>query len=61
MADLRGHIDRRFDSLETKLDDHLERLSKAEEAINWLKGHVKLSTAVGLAVIGSILGYIFKL
>lgn len=56
---LKAHVDARFDRLETKLDDHLQRLSKAEAAIEWLKGHVKLTTAIGLAVVGTVFGWWF--
>lgn len=59
--DLKDHIDARFDRLENKMDDHLERLSKAEEAIVWLKGHVKLVTAVGVACLGALATAFFRL
>lgn len=58
---LQEHIDRRFDGLddklerfEVKLDSHLERLSKAEASIEWLKGHAKIVTTVILTVAGFI-------
>ena len=56
---LRQHMDARFDRLEDKVDNHLERLSKAEAAIEWLKGHVKFTTAVGLAVVGTVMTWWF--
>ena len=56
---LKTHFDTRFDRLEDKLDNHdekltnhLERLSKAEEAIQWLRGHVKIVTAIGISMAG---------
>lgn len=50
----------RFDKLDDKIDNHLERISKAEEAIEWLRGHVKITTAIVLAVIGAVITYIFS-
>jgi archaellum component FlaC len=55
MDNLRNHIDTRFDSLEGKLDNHLDRISRNEEAINWLKGHVRIVTTVVVTVIGFLL------
>lgn len=59
---LKNHFDGRFDRLEDKLDvhdekltNHLERLSKAEEAIQWLRGHVKIVTTLGISVAGFLL------
>ena len=59
---LKNHFDGRFDRLEDKLDvhdekltNHLERLSKAEEAIQWLRGHVKIVTTIGISVAGFLL------
>lgn len=58
--DLRTHVDQRFDRLEVKLDDHLGRLSKAEEAIEWMKGHLKISTTFVLALVASALAAYFR-
>lgn len=44
----------RLDRIETKLDDHLQRVTKAESDIGWLRGHVKITTTVFLAVIGAL-------
>lgn len=52
LEDLRDHIDNRMDKFDNKLDNHLERLSKTEEAISWLKGHVKVSTTILITFIG---------
>ncbi len=46
--------------IEDKLDSHLERISRAEESIVWLKGHVKLVTALGLAIAGTLISIFFK-
>jgi archaellum component FlaC len=60
-------FDDRFDRLEgkidgigVKLDDHLERLSKTEESIVWLKGHVKFTLSIAIAVVGSLIVAILK-
>jgi len=57
--DLQHHIDKRFDSLdsrlervEEKLDDHLSRLAHAEASIEWIRGHAKVVTIVILSVAG---------
>lgn len=57
--DLQEHLDNRFDALdsrfervEAKLDNHLERLSKAEASIEWLRGNVKIVTTIILATAG---------
>lgn len=50
----------RFDKLENKLDSHLERLSKAEEAITWIRGHINFVTSIGLALVAAVLAFFFK-
>lgn len=54
-------IHTKLDSIEVKLDDHLERLSKAENSIEWLKTHLKGISTIGLTIIISALGYVAKL
>lgn len=56
---LQEYLDRRFDNLdnkferiESKLDNHLERLSRAEASIEWLRGNVKVVTTIILATAG---------
>ena len=56
--DLRQHLDARLDRIEGKLDTHLDRISRSEEAIAWLKGHVQFVTAIGIALVGGISTYI---
>ena len=51
----------KLESIEDKLDDHLERLSKAENSIEWLKMHLKGMTTIGLTIILSLLGYLAKI
>ncbi len=48
------HLDRRFDKLEEKLDKHLERISKAEVEVNWLKTASKYLAIVVLGVVGKL-------
>lgn len=37
--------------MSTKLDNHLERLTRAETNIEHLRGHIKVSTTIFLSVI----------
>jgi hypothetical protein len=53
-------MDGRFDALETKLDNHLERISKTEVAIEWLRGHVRLVTTIGITIVGFLLAHYFN-
>lgn len=48
-------IDARLDRIEQKLDSHLDRVSKNEADISWIKGHVKIVTTLAIAVLGTIL------
>jgi hypothetical protein len=59
--DLKAHIDGRFDRIEYKIDDHLERISRSEEAIQWLKGHVKITTTLVITAIGSVIAGYFSI
>lgn len=57
MSDLNDRLDAigtRLDRIETKLDDHLQRVTKAESTIEWLRGHARISTTIFLAVIGAL-------
>lgn len=63
---LQEHLDSRFDGLdrklervETKLDNHLERLSRAEASIEWLKGNTKIIITVILTVAGFLAASLF--
>jgi len=58
--ELREHLDHRFDRIEDKIDDHLARISKAEEAIIWMKGHLKIATGFMLSIATAILTAYFK-
>lgn len=50
-------LDERLDRIELKLDDHLERVSKAETSINWIQGHLKVATTILLSFIGATITY----
>ncbi len=54
-------IGTRLDRIETKLDDHLQRVTKAESDINWIRGHLRISTAIFLAVVGAMSTTLFNL
>ena len=63
MSDFDQRFDRledKIDGIDIKLDNHLGRLSKAEEAILWLKGHVKFTLSVAVAVIGILITAIIQ-
>jgi tetrahydromethanopterin S-methyltransferase subunit G len=47
-------IENKLDKIETKLDNHLERLSKAETSLEFVRGHLKISTAIFISVVGVI-------
>jgi hypothetical protein len=64
---LQEHLDSRFDGLdrklervEAKLDNHLERLSRAEASIEWLKGNVRIVTTIILTVAGFLAAALFN-
>ncbi len=46
--DFKDHMDARLDKIEDKLDNHVERIAKAETSIQSINGH--LNIAVGLFV-----------
>lgn len=54
-------IENKVDEMDRKLDDHLERLSKAESSIEWLKGHVKITVTLIMTALMSAVGYIVKM
>ncbi len=47
-------IEHKLDAMNAKLDNHLERIARAETSINWLKSAlsvlISLTGAVGLAL-----------
>ena len=65
--ELLNHINHRFDRVEDslvrvdeKLDTHLERISKAEASIEWLRGHAKISITIVLAIVSSLIGLVIN-
>lgn len=56
-----NRIHTKLDRMESKLDNHLERLSRAEEAIVWLKKHVAGVTTVGATIFLAMAGFIARL
>jgi hypothetical protein len=60
LQDLRGHIDGRLDKLEEKLDNHLERISRAEASIEWIRGHLKISVSILVAALAGMAGALFN-
>lgn len=57
---LKQHLDARFDRVEDKIDNHLERISKAEEAIVWMRGHIKIVVTMLIGVLGSLVAAYFR-
>jgi len=58
---LREHLDSRLDKLEDKLDVHIERISKAETSIEFLKGHAKISIMLILSALGALASSLYNL
>lgn len=58
---LKEHVDARLDRIESKLDNHLERLSAAETSIEWMKGHIKTVVSLGIALIGVVATTLFNM
>lgn len=60
LQNLREHLDSRLDKLEDKLDNHVERISKAEASIEWLRGHVKVMTLIAVALMSGMASAIYQ-
>jgi hypothetical protein len=56
-TDSLARIEAKLDKIDTKLDNHLSRISKLEA---WVSGHSTILTFIGTATI-AIIGIIFKL
>jgi len=54
-------ITSRLQRIEDKLDSHLERMTRAESNIEWLRGHVKIATAVFISAVGGLAAIVIKL
>lgn len=50
----------RLSRIEGKLDDHLERLSKNENDIHWIRGHLKIATGFVLSIITAVVAAYVK-
>ncbi len=67
LHDLREHLDGRLDSvrddmvrIEGKLDNHLERISKAETSIEWIRGHLRISVTILIAALTGLAGALYN-
>jgi hypothetical protein len=54
-------IFRQLDRIENKLDVHLDRISRSEEAIAWLKSHVQGVTRIAVTIFLALGGLVAKL
>lgn len=64
---LLSHMDKRFDRLDSrleqmdlKLDDHLGRISKTEAEVAWIKGASKFALTLVLSVLGLLANWLIK-
>lgn len=55
LAEIRGHVDRRLDRIEEKLDTILPQVSQNTESIAWLKGSSKIIITGLLSTVGSVI------
>jgi hypothetical protein len=53
-------VDARLERIESKLDNHLQRVSAAEKDIEWLRGHVRIATTVFLSAIAGMAAILSK-
>lgn len=58
MSEELGKIDSRLERIEGKLDNHLERVAKLEEAITSMRGSIKLVFTVIIAAVSAAFAYI---
>lgn len=54
---LKAHIDTRLDKLEGKLDDHMQRITKVETEVSFLRGSIKYGLTIVVTIVGSIVSY----
>lgn len=45
-------IKERLGRIEEKLDAHLDRVTRVEKDVEWLRGHLTIATSIFLGVIG---------
>ena len=53
-------LENKLDRMDGKLDQHLERLTRAEESIIFIRGHLKFTLSLAVAIIGSLVGYLMN-
>ena len=65
--ELKQHIDRRLDQVDSKLvrmeekqDRHLDRISSAEASIKWLRGTVKFGASALLAIMSGLVTLVYN-
>lgn len=61
-------LDSRLSRIEDKLDNHLDRVSKAElevastkRDVEWMRGHLKMASIIALGVMGALGTLLLKL
>lgn len=59
-SNLQAHLDKRFDRLESKLDDHLDRIAKAETDIHWVKGAGKIILTIVISIVGFFAQFVWN-
>lgn len=61
MQESLDRIEKKIDKIDIKIDDHIGRISKLEESVIWLKGHVKITVTISLTIIGALAGLLGKI
>lgn len=59
ISSLKEHLDSRLDKIEDKIDNHLERIAKAETSIEWIRGHIKVGASMVLAALSGMATIIY--
>jgi hypothetical protein len=57
MSDYRKDFDKihnSLDKMDEKLDNHLERISKSETDITWIRGHINIVTALAVTLLSGL-------
>jgi len=52
LEELRQHMDSRFDRLEDKVETFQDRITENTSDIGWIKGHLRVTVTIILAVAG---------
>jgi len=53
-------IELKIDQIDQKLDVQGERISAAETSIAWLRGHLKFSLSVAIALVGAVVAGVIQ-